>query len=136
MAGLDNLKPFQSTEEARRKGSNGGKRSGETRRQQKSMRELMKMLLALPATNKDKKKLDELGVEKSEQSQKTLVAVGLLRQAQRGDPNAVKTLCGISGDIFTIPEDENNDASMNLMAELKNFKVEFVDGQKKEEKKK
>lgn len=130
--GVENLKPVQSKEEARERGRNGGKRSGEVRKQQKTMRELMKMLLSLPATEKEKEKLNDLGVPIEEQSQKTMVAVGLLRQAKTGDHNAVKTLCGISGDLFTIPKDEEENPEFNLLEELKGFKVEFVDARKKE----
>lgn len=45
MANEDNLKPVKSKSEARQRGSNGGKKSGEARRRKKEIRECLEMLL-------------------------------------------------------------------------------------------
>ena len=42
------LKPIQSTEEAKRKGRNGGIKSGESRRKKKLMKDQISLLLSLP----------------------------------------------------------------------------------------
>ena len=41
MANEQNLKPIRSVSEAREKGKNGGKKSGETRRRKRTLREIM-----------------------------------------------------------------------------------------------
>jgi hypothetical protein len=45
MAGKDNLVPIRTTEEARERGKNGGKKSGEARRNKKMLRECLEALL-------------------------------------------------------------------------------------------
>jgi len=44
-----NLIPIRTESEAREKGSKGGKKSGESRRRKKSMKQVMDMLLEMPA---------------------------------------------------------------------------------------
>ena len=48
----DKLTPIRSVQEAREKGSVGGKKSGEVRRQRKAMRETLLELLKMPATKR------------------------------------------------------------------------------------
>lgn len=47
MAGEDNLTPARSKEEARVRGSNGGKRSGEVRREKKILSVSLKVTVSL-----------------------------------------------------------------------------------------
>lgn len=49
MANEQNLKPVRSTAEAKRLGTAGGKKSGESRREKKKLRELLEILLQRPA---------------------------------------------------------------------------------------
>lgn len=53
MANERNLKPVRSTDEAKRLGTVGGKKSGETRRQRRAMRETLLELLKMPATERE-----------------------------------------------------------------------------------
>ena len=124
-----NLKPPQSKEEAQKRGRKGGQKSGEARRRKKTMRELMKTLLQLPPETASKKgMLTKLGVAEEDQTQKMLVAVGLMKRAQIGEPSAVKMLCEIAGDIYTAEDDDN------IMDEAKEFKIEFIDASNKDDK--
>ncbi len=45
MANVQNLKPVRSKDEARRRGANGGKKSGEARRERKALKEQLLLLL-------------------------------------------------------------------------------------------
>lgn len=45
MAKEDNLQPVRTKEEARKRGANGGKASGEARRKKKELRECLELLL-------------------------------------------------------------------------------------------
>ncbi|NCB44693.1 MAG: hypothetical protein EOM59_19040 [Clostridia bacterium] len=54
-----NLDPVKSNEEARKRGSNGGVKSGETRRKQKTMREVLNACLALPFKSDDTDEITE-----------------------------------------------------------------------------
>lgn len=100
MANEQNLKPYQTVKEAREAGRRGGIKSGEARRQKKSMRELMNILLDLPVSDKNKAMMQTLGVEQEElQNNKMLVAVGLMKRAMTGDPRAVEVMCGVAGEL-------------------------------------
>lgn len=48
MSGSENLKPVQSESEAREKGRRGGRKSGETRRRKRALREYLEARLAIP----------------------------------------------------------------------------------------
>ena len=69
MANIENLKPIEtlSKEEAKKRGSKGGKASVKARRERKAMKEQLEMLLKLPLKNeKLKKQIADLGVNKKE----------------------------------------------------------------------
>lgn len=119
-----------TSEEARRIGRKGGLASAKARENKKTMRELMQTLLSLSISNEeDKNTLNEMGIDVKDQNNKMLVAVGLMKRAVTGDPRAVEMLCGIAGEIYTPPDDENEDK----LNKLKDFKIEFVDASKRRE---
>ena len=92
-----NLKPPRSTEEARERGSKGGKASVESRRRKKDLKAKMKALLELPVTDtKQKEVLEEMGVEEIDNA--TLMLVGLFQAAISGDVSAVKEIRNILGE--------------------------------------
>lgn len=131
---LQNLKPVKSKEEARERGRKGGIASGIAYRKKKTMRQMMQLLLSLPVSSSNKAVMQQLGIENEEdQNYKMLVAVGLMRRASTGDPRAVEVLCGIAGDIFTIPKDkEDDEAQEDAIDRLKDFEIKFVDASKEE----
>lgn len=101
-----NLIPFseRSESEAREYGAKGGKKSGESRRRKKSMKQVMEMLLQMPASTREDYELllgmgidlEELGFENI--SNLLLVNAALLRRAKLGDVQAVKELRSIIED--------------------------------------
>lgn len=117
-----------SSEEARRRGSNGGKKSAETNKRRKTMREMMNLLLGLPVSDNNKAQMMNMGIKDTENMTNTmLVAVGLMKEAARGNPRAVEVLCGIAGDQFTIPTQEDEDETKAAIDNLKGFEIKFID---------
>ena len=102
------------------------------RKEQKTMREMMKMLLGLSVNDSNKAKLQSMGVANEEdQTNKCMVAVGLMRRAMTGDPRAVEVLCGIAGDIFTIDKNEQEESEIEqTIKRLGSLEVKFVDASK------
>lgn len=89
MANESNLKPVQTKEEARKRGRNGGIKSGEVRKQKKAMREQMELLLSLP--NKDaktKKQLKAMGIDTSNIDNQMALILSMYKKAISGDVQA------------------------------------------------
>lgn len=86
----ENLIPFskRSVSEARENGAKGGKKSGETRRRKKSMREKMKMLLELPCADNDKAKLEAMGVSPEYMDNEMVLIMAQWLKAANGDKDA------------------------------------------------
>lgn len=103
-----NLIPFpesnRSKSEVREINARGGKKSGESRRKKKSMKQVMDMLLQMPAeTQPDYELLVSLGIDISSLDENTvnnmlIVNVALLRLAKAGDVQAIKELRSIIED--------------------------------------
>lgn len=102
MANEQNLKPIHelSTEEAKRRGRKGGKKSGEVRRKKRQMKDCMNLLLELPVTStKDFNKLSRMGIPMEEIDNKMMLVVALFNRAVTlGDVAAVKEIRNIIGD--------------------------------------
>ena len=119
MANEKNLKPIRalSTEEAKKRGSAGGKASGEARRKRKALREQMQLLLELPVTNRAAfNKMAEFGIDIGEIDSNTRLVYCLLQKAYSGDVAAIREVRSVIG------EDQNADAMEKLdemIAEMK-----------------
>lgn len=103
MANEQNLKPFtkgsRSREEAVENGRKGGKRSGEVRRERKSMREQMDMLLSLPL--KDQKiinKFKQIGVDTDDMNNQMALIMATYQKALRGDMQAMNVARELIGE--------------------------------------
>ena len=110
MANEENLKPIRSVSEAREKGKKGGKKSGQTRRAQKTYREMAKAMLK--ADIADKSVLSEMrkfGIEDTDLKAFTLL--GLIRASGAGSYNAFDRLMELTGE-------KTNDANKDIMKKL------------------
>ena len=87
----------RSPSEVRENGAKGGKKSGETRRRKKSMKEKMKLLLSLPACDSDLKELELLGIPVEESDNEMVILKGLFLKAAAGDVAASKEIRNILG---------------------------------------
>ena len=94
-----NLIPVRSTEEARERGRNGGRASGEARRRKKSLREAAELYLSLPVSDKRAwNKLAKDGVAPEDVDNQMAIIAGLSIKAAKGDAKAAKVLFGLIGD--------------------------------------
>ena len=91
MANNENLKPIRSTSEARERGKNGGKKSGESRRERKQLREELLLLL-------------------SENDMQAKLSLALINKALSGDVRAFETIRDTIGEK-PIDKHEVNDCS-------------------------
>ena len=106
MANEENLIPNseRTPSELREMTSKGGKKSGEVRRRKKTMKQVMDMLLTMPAgTQEDWQLLCDMGIDMSDFSEEEInnmlvVNAALLRSAKKGDVASIKELRGIIGD--------------------------------------
>lgn len=94
-----NLIPVRTTEEARERGRNGGRASGESRRRKKSLREAAELYLSLPVSDKRAwNKLAKDGVAPEDVDNQMAIIAGLSIKATKGDAKAAKVLFDLIGD--------------------------------------
>lgn len=93
MANPQNLvPPFQSPSEARERGKNGGKKSGEARRRKKSMQELAQAMLSCRVTDDAlKDKFASLGFDTKKMTMAEAMIAGQVMEAMK-NPNSFKLL--------------------------------------------
>ena len=96
-----NLKPPTSRKEAQKRGRKGGIRSQQVQRERKKARECMEHILSLGVTgDKSKQMLSNLGIKDEEQQNIMLLMSTLfLKAATTGEPNAVKAVLEIAGEM-------------------------------------
>ena len=102
---VQNLKPYNKTdrilskEEAKRRGSLGGKKSGENRKARKTMRETILEMLAMELTPE---KLEEMGIDTStlngDYTMQSAVISAMFREATNGDTKAMQLLRDTIGE--------------------------------------
>ena len=94
-----NLIPVRSTEEARERGRNGGRASGESHRRKKSLREAAELYQSLPVSDKRAwNKLAKDGVAPEDVDNQMAIIAGLSIKAAKGDAKAAKVLFDLIGD--------------------------------------
>lgn len=106
--GNGNLRPFKkgdlSKDEARVRGSMGGRASVEARKNKKKLRELVEIMGALPVySDKAKKLMEEMGISEEDMTYKMAMVVGLFKKAVAGDVQAFNAIRDITGEK---PRDE------------------------------
>lgn len=82
MANNENLKPPRSTKEARERGKKGGIKSGEVRREKKTMKQMLEYLLERETENDNGGKSTTLEE----------ISVSLIKQALKGNVRAFEVL--------------------------------------------
>ncbi len=95
MAGKDNLVPIDTTEKARELGRMGGKKSGESKRRKKSMRELALAILDAPSIDEAARaKLVALGIDDSNGA---ALLLAMLNKGLNGSEEAARFVRDTSG---------------------------------------
>lgn len=88
-----NLIPVRTTEEARERGRNGGRASGEARRRKKSLREAAELYLSLPvASRKHWNAIAKEGVAPEDIDNQMAMIIGLTQAAMGGNAKAAKII--------------------------------------------
>ena len=116
---VENLQPVQTKSEARKRGRNGGIKSGEVRRERKKAKECMEMILSLNTTSQRQKELmTNMGIADEEQQNiMALMASMFARAVTTGDPTAVKSVLEIAGEMEAKPQGEEKPTiHINVMA--------------------
>lgn len=92
---------IRTTEQAKKKGSAGGKKSGEVRREnarrKRDGREAARFILELAATGQLAENLEKLGVDTEDQTNMAALQASLFTYAMRGDLNAYMALMKMAG---------------------------------------
>lgn len=95
-----NLIPFtsdQSREQAAKNGTKGGKKSGEVRRQKKTIADFLKTWADKEVDEKNKKALQALGLDE-EATNRTLLVLPLIKKANGGDIKALQMIIDLLGE--------------------------------------
>ncbi len=131
MANEENLIPYRfnkrSANEARENGSKGGKRSGEVRRQKKTMKESMKMLLSLdlPESN-GKERLKQLGIENEDLTVQTGILINQVQKALDGNLDSAKFVRDTSGEYIGAEEEKEEIERYKVSIPAKDIPPAFI----------
>lgn len=101
MANEENLKPIRtlSREEAKKRGSAGGKASAKAKKKRKAMKEQMEMLLNLPLKDEQTRAfLEKMGIDTESMDNQMALVVSTFQNAIRGDMKAVNIVREIIGE--------------------------------------
>lgn len=108
MAGTENLKLIQSTEEAQEKGRAGGIASGKARRRKRAMREAADLYLSLPVTDRRKlKKLKAKELDEKDIDQQMAMIAGLVEAAQGGNAACANVIVKLLGEALPGTDSSN-----------------------------
>ncbi len=117
MANEKNLIPIKtlSKEEAKKRGSKGGKKSAESRRNKKLLKDCMLDLLDLPVSQqKTWNKLARMGIDPKKIDNRALLTASLfLRAVETGDVSAFKEIRDLIGE-----NNKNTDDDINKLDEV------------------
>lgn len=94
MAGKDNLKPVRTSEEAKKRGRNGGIKSGEARRRKKDMYQITKMMLDSQLNASNKKQVKKIAGDLPDEAMtvNAMMVAGQIKSAINGNTRAFKAL--------------------------------------------
>lgn len=94
----ENLKHL-SSDEARMNGSKGGRASVAARRNKKTMREALEMLMFdVEVDEAAKDKLRGAGIDEKDFNNQMLITLGLMKKAREGDVQAYNAICAMIGE--------------------------------------
>lgn len=135
-----NLRPIKkgelSKEEAKARGSKGGKARVESIRRKKKLRELCEIFGELPVySDKAKNMMEQMGISPEDMTNKMAAVVGVFKKAAAGDVQAFNAIRDITGEK---PKDEiDSKVATNVTVSYRKSDVKFassedeVDGRRK-----
>lgn len=124
MANNENLKPVRTKNEARERGRNGGKKSGEVRRRKADFRKTLNLLLTAEIDNPEwTPVLEALGLESTLES---AMLAAQIKKAMNGNTKAAYFVAQYAGQS---PEPEENIRNREADTELKRARKQAVTGE-------
>lgn len=99
MHGHENLIPMsqRTKDEQREITSKGGVASGKSRRRKRDLKQKMKLLLSLPASDDDRADLEDMGVDPEDMDNEMVLVKALFARAAGGDTRAFDRIMDILG---------------------------------------
>lgn len=133
MANEQNLIPIEEVnsrrtrEEHSKDSRKGGQKSGEVRRQKKTMKESMKMLLSLelPESN-GKERLKQLGIENEDLTVQTGILVNQVQKALEGNLDSAKFVRDTSGEYIGAEEEKEEPEHYKVSIPAKDIPPAFI----------
>ncbi len=114
----DSLQPIRSVDEARKKGTAGGKASGAARRRKRDVQQAIKWMFNAPAVGPLDTTLQQVGIDEKDRTNLTGIIVGMALKAARGDVAAFKALADYGGfNPDKQQRDKESDARIRRMDE-------------------
>lgn len=96
---VQNLNPVRTKEEAKKRGSVGGKKSGEARRRKREMREAAKLLLDMPIKQDSvARAMQSMGFNDEDLTNRTAMLVSMWKEAMGGNVSAASFLRDTAGE--------------------------------------
>ncbi len=109
----ENLKPVRSKSEARERGRNGGKKSGESRRRQAKLRDTMNRLLTMKVEVEGLS--DVLRADGVESTYEDVVTMAMIQQAAMGDVKAYQAIMKVLGQTKSDVDLEEQQERIQLL---------------------
>lgn len=95
----ENLKPVRSKEEARERGRNGGKKSGEARRKKRDAQQAARLILDLPVSAEaTANNLKKMFVQEEDLTNRVALFARAFAQAMSGDIKAMQFIVEMAGE--------------------------------------
>lgn len=95
----ENLKPVRSKEEARERGRNGGKKSGEARRRKRDAQQAARLILNLPvSTDAMENNLKKMHIDEEDFTNRVALFARAFTQAMTGDVKAMQFIVEMAGE--------------------------------------
>ena len=110
-------------EDAAEKGRIGAKKSLETRRKKKKLKEALTALMELPVSERNKQSMRALGIDDKDMNNQMLVAVAAFQKAIKGDVRAMEFIRDMTGQQ---PVTKLDEAKIKLLrAQAKQIEAEI-----------
>lgn len=129
MANEQNLIPFnkRTKSEQREYAKKGGQKSGEVRRQKKTMKETMKVLLSLELPESEgKENLKQLGFEQEDLNIQTGILMNQVNRALKGDLDSAKFVRDTSGEYIGAEEEKEEPEYYKVSIPAKDIPPAFI----------
>lgn len=95
----ENLDPVRTKEEAKKRGRNGGKKSGEARRKKRDAKSAAKLILDLPCTENIARNLKSMNISEEDFTNRVGIMARLFAEAMSGNVTAMKTMIEFAGEL-------------------------------------